>query len=331
MRLPKGGLIAAAFMLAGCASADLIPRQDYSSDVSKPTVSKALTFRQATSQNLGWTYKQGATAKDLTGATLITFTYVPYDRAWSQVVTGALDVATNGSVLVTFTPAQLNTNSGARPFDWLLEVSDGTYVLGYSYGKLTLLADPTSGVTNTFPTATTAVDWMDIAAYSNTELFGPVRPGTGITSTDNADGSITLSTSGGTDTTFTNYLAGDTEIVVTGDARSGSNVLSIASTITRDTELAAYLPLAGGTMVGELSMGGSDISSIAYLRSGTGDYIWSDIMGGGWQARSASQTGTVAVVVIGTTFPEHAAGRLYYHSTSNKLFCSDGSAWNALW
>lgn len=34
---------------------------------------------------------------------------------------------------------------------------------------------------------------------------------------------------------------------------------------------------------------------------------------------------------LGTTFPAHAAGLLYYHSTSNKLFCSDGSVWNALW
>ena len=39
------------------------------------------------------------------------------------------------------------------------------------------------------------------------------------------------------DTQFTNYLAGDTEIVVAGDPRSGSNTLSIASGIARDSEV----------------------------------------------------------------------------------------------
>lgn len=529
MRLPKNGLIAAAVMLAGCAVADLIPRQDYVSDVSKPTVSKALTFRQATSQNLGWTYKQGATAKDITSATLVTFTYVPYDRAWSQVVTGAIDVATNGSVLVTFTPAQLNTNSGARPFDWMLEVSDGTYVLGYSYGKLTLLEDPSSGVTNTFPTVTTTVDWADVAAYTGTAASGPVRPGTGITTVTNADGSITISAAtGGTgdltkavadvtyapisvvDTTYTNFLAGDTEIVVGGDSRGGSNNLSIASTITRDTELAAYLQLAGGmatnlvimdsftmsssadpgsdhavsilvstantirfgknnglglggvaigyeaaasataadtaqtavgqraayaavdsdnavfygknagygaatcedgTFIGESSGAGNtnsaqvvcvgrsagngaynspygvflgpDAGLQAYnshgivcigLDAGAAANNSSNSVFIGWEAGmsinrpftlaidtlSGSSSGinallygefdnriirvngdldvtnnlTVGQAMLmtpGTTFPPHAAGRLYYHSTSNKLFCSDGTAWNALW
>ena len=418
MRVTKGGLMAAAVMLAGCASADLIPRQDYVSDVSKPTVSKSLTFRQSTSQNLGWTYKQGSTAKDLSSATLVTFTYVPYDRSWSQVVTGALDVATNGSVLVTFTPAQLNTNSGARPFDWLLEVTDGTRTLGYSYGKLTLLADPTSGVTNTFPTVTTTVDWADVAAYTATAASGPVRPGTGITTVTNADGSITISAaSGGTgdltkavadvtyapisvvDTTYTNYLAGDTEIVVTGDSRSGSNVLSIGSTITRDTELTAVqdtvYPLkvgndligynvegiqvlpAGATAVATLGGGsvspyaggytmGTPVGYLPHYANSDGAYIvWTSgvwavcypnittivgtnvygersmegtyvALAGQWDSFVISRQANTDLYVDykppqGTTFPAHVAGRLFYHSTSNKLFCSDGTAWNALW
>ena len=48
-----------------------------------------------------------------------------------------------------------------------------------------------------------------------------------------ADG---LVSGAGGDTTFTNYLGGDTEIVVTGDARSGSNILSIGSAIARRTD-----------------------------------------------------------------------------------------------
>jgi len=50
------------------------------------------------------------------------------------------------------------------------------------------------------------------------------------------------------DSTYTNYLEGDTEIVVTGAARSGSNVLSIGSTIARDTEVNSTVQSATGTL-----------------------------------------------------------------------------------
>jgi hypothetical protein len=48
---------------------------------------------------------------------------------------------------------------------------------------------------------------------------------------------LSFTVAGGTDTTFTNWLGGDTEIVVAGDPRSGSNILSIASAIARDSEV----------------------------------------------------------------------------------------------
>lgn len=225
----------------------ITPRQDYSSDCSQAPIKRALTFTQGGSQQLGWTFTQGTTAKDLSAATLITFLYSPTSRAWSQVITGAVDVATNGSVLVTFTPAQLNTNTATLgAFDWLLEVTDGANAnLAYAYGKLNLITDPAGGVTNTFPTTTTTVDWSTVAAYTKTYPNGPVRPGSGVNHTTNTDGSITFTVTATTDTTFTNYLAGDTEAVVTGSARSGSNILSIGSTITRDTELVAATQAIG--------------------------------------------------------------------------------------
>ena len=394
-----GAIIGAMILAAGTSLAAIAPQQNYTSDVSVPTTRRDLTFRQGTSQKLGWTYKQGSTALDVSGATVV-FTYVPTSRAWSQAVTGAVDVATNGSVLVTFTPAQLNTNSGAVPFDWILEVSAGSEVLGYSYGKLNLLADPTSSVTNTFPTTTTAVDWSTVAAYTHTADAGPVRPGTGITATTNADGSITFAASGsGTDSTFTNYLAGDTEIVVTGDPRSGRNVLSIASGITRDTELTAVqdtinavkanndsvgynadsIQILPNAATAVATQGGGSVSPYAgsyllnystgwlpYYRNSDDAYIvytsgvWSvcypaitTIVGtntaghrgmegdyvalaGQWDAFTITRKANTDVYLesktkTGTSFPDHAPGRMYYHSTSNKLFCSDGTAWNALW
>lgn len=231
-------ILAGISLAFGLALADLIPRQDYTSDASKPPTRRNLTFRQAGSQKLGWTFKQKTTAKDLTTATLITFTYVDADQTWSQVVTGALDVATNGSVLVTFTPAQLNTNSTtAGLFDWLLEVTDGTLVMAYAYGKLNLLKDFTGGITNSFPTTSQTVNWADFAAYENTAASGPYRAGTAVSFSANADGSVDIDVTTGGDTTYTNYAAGDSEIVVTGAARSGSNTWSIASTIARDSEV----------------------------------------------------------------------------------------------
>ena len=60
------------------------------------------------------------------------------------------------------------------------------------------------------------------------------------------DGWITLGAS--VDISSETNLAGDTEIVLTGDA------LSIASTITRDTELSTYAPLASPTFTGTVTI-----------------------------------------------------------------------------
>lgn len=245
---------AAIGLLAATLLAALTPQQDYTSDCSQAPVKRSLTFVQGGSQKLGWTFKQGSTAKDLTGATLITFLYAPTTRAWSQVVTGALDVATNGSVLITFTAAQLNTNSTTLgAFDWLLSVDDADETLAYAYGKLTLVADPSGGVTNTFPTTTTTVDWSDVAAYSSGSDYGPVRPDwTTITATTNADGSLTFATAATTVTSLT----GDTEFVVTGSGHAITG--SIGSAIARDTEVQAATQSVHVTISAEID---SDITA----------------------------------------------------------------------
>jgi hypothetical protein len=37
------------------------------------------------------------------------------------------------------------------------------------------------------------------------------------------------------------------------------------------------------------------------------------------------------VLTPGTTFPSHEVGKLFYHSVSNKMYCSDGAEWRSLW
>lgn len=263
-------------LLAASAWAEITPTYSNTTDCSVMPVKKSLTFFQASSQKILWTFTQGTTAKDLTGATLITFSYVPTNDAWSQVITGALSVATNGSVLITCTPAQLNTNSTTLgAFDWILKVEDADETLAWTYGKLTLLEDPTASVTNSFPTTSQTVDWSDYAAYTHTYDSGPVRPSTGISHTTNADGSVTLTVSA-TGLGAITGLVGDTEFVVTGSAYCKTG--AIASTITRDTELTSGLTAGTNYTISAVASEASlrtsgDTASTNYTDSAVASYV----------------------------------------------------------
>ena len=72
--------LGAGLLLALPAFGGIAPRQDYASDCATPATRRTLTFQQAGSQDLGWTFKQGTVAKDLTGATQVLFTYTPVSR-----------------------------------------------------------------------------------------------------------------------------------------------------------------------------------------------------------------------------------------------------------
>jgi len=244
----KTTAIIAASLIAAVAIADLIPRQNFTSDTSQPSTSRTLTFNEAGSQKLGWTFKQGVTAKDLTTATLTTFTYVHPDGDWSQVVTGALDVATNGSVLVTFSPAQLNTNStDGGIFPWILKVTDGTLTMAYARGKLNLIADPTSGVTNVFPTASSTINWSDYPVYLNTASEGPYRAGSNVTFNANADGSVDVDVTVSGDSCFTNTIREGDGIDLTGAITSGDNTIAVDGSVVRTNDANYVAAVTNGT------------------------------------------------------------------------------------
>lgn len=206
----QNAVIALLILAASSVLAAITPTQSYTSDCSQAPVKRGITFVQNSSQVLQWTFNQGTTAKDLTDATLVTFSFTPTTRAWSQVCTGSVSSATGGVVQVVLTPTQLATNTTTLgAFDWILEVAGGTGTnLAFAYGKLTLVEDPTASVTSNFPTTTTTVDWSEIAAYTHTYDYGPVRPSTGISHTTNADGSITITAGwAAADTAATSALA----------------------------------------------------------------------------------------------------------------------------
>jgi len=242
-------------LLPGCLMADITPRQDFTSDCSVPPVSKDLTFVQASSQDLGWTFKQGTAAKDLTGANLVRFSFTPTSKAWVAVVTGSVESATAGKVLVSFTTANLNTNTTKTgKMDWLLEVSDGTKNLAYAIGKMTLMENPASGVTNSFLAGVTSIDWSAISSYSHTSDKGPYRIGSGMTQTTNTDGSLTLvaQAGGATGETSKAYVDGQdigtSNGVVAWVGLQGYGTVSASSNAAMAGVAASYVPFTGGTL-----------------------------------------------------------------------------------
>lgn len=252
-----------AFMLAAIA-----PRQDYDSDTSEQPRSRGLTFVQASSQTLGWTYTtDGTTAQNLTGANSVVFYYSPSDYSWIVPVTGAVELASSGKVKVDFTPANLNTNGSS--FEWRLEVKDGSDVLAYSYGALKLVKDITSQTTNQL-TMITTIDWEDYT-YTGQD-YAPVLPGTGITATTGTAGRVTFNASGG-----------DTATVSKGD---GMTVTTNASDYTVAVDGTVVRADGSVAFTGDVNGGGNDGTNFANITASatiTGEQITStdDIDAGG--------------------------------------------------
>ncbi|MFH1182661.1 MAG: hypothetical protein V1690_00155 [Candidatus Moraniibacteriota bacterium] len=99
----------------------------------------------------------------------------------------------------------------------------------------------------------------------------------------------TTTTVSGLDISADTNLSGDTEIVLTGDA------LSIASSITRDSELAAYMLLTGGTLTGTLTVNDNDgVSNDVNIVLGDTDEIGQIVFYDG-----STNTGTLAMDALG--------------------------------
>jgi hypothetical protein len=171
----------------GIVFAAVAPRQDYTSDTSTRIRERTLEMMEQSSQDLGWRFitdTANDTAQDLTGANSVLWLYRDTNHTWSVTVTGSVELATNGQVLVEITPSQLNTNG---TFEWILTVSDGSDTMAYAYGDLVLDANPTR-TSGTLPVGTN-LNWLTFSNYMNTVSHGPYRAGTNITMTANSDGS----------------------------------------------------------------------------------------------------------------------------------------------
>lgn len=161
----------------------------------------------------------------------------------TSLATVAGTVNTNGYCDFQFLPADCNTNGSffcqilvtnsvtARRYTWpdgMIKIQKNP--IGGSAASMVWVAMP-SGVTH-----------GDMAYYStNVAAWVRLAPGTaGQILTAGPSGIAPgWSNSAVTDSTSTNWISGDTEAVVAGDPRSGSNVLSIGSAIARDSEVTA--------------------------------------------------------------------------------------------
>jgi hypothetical protein len=172
---------------ANLAVADLPPIQRFWSDTTEPPRNRAVKFVQASSQDLYWAFSNTVnSAHDLTNVTSVLFTYTPTDHSWSVVTTGEVYNVPTATCRWRFTPTSLNTNG---TFDWIIQIYKGTtQTLAQAYGTLTLVEDPTAGVTNSLPLVTT-IDWSRYI-YQYTTDEGPIRV-TGLSCTTNDDGSVT--------------------------------------------------------------------------------------------------------------------------------------------
>jgi len=97
----------AAWLLAFPAiTLALIPNYSITEDTSEQIGEQSLIFNQASSQKFSVRYTtNGVLALNLGAANSVIFEYIPTNGAYTQSVTGSVDLATNGQVSVTFTPA----------------------------------------------------------------------------------------------------------------------------------------------------------------------------------------------------------------------------------
>jgi hypothetical protein len=153
------------------------PRLDGLTDTATPIRPGRITLHEDSSVDLYWTFinaNRTSGTNDLTGANRVYFNYSPAAGGWTQVVTGSVDSAANGRVLLQFTPFNTATNG---VFEWNIEVSsNGVDIVKHPYGSLNLRRKPGGGSTNVFPSTSNVTDlagitflnypWLQVASAS---------------------------------------------------------------------------------------------------------------------------------------------------------------------
>jgi len=227
------------------AWASIPPRTDLTVRTDIKPKKEGLDAFEQTSQDIGVRFitDKAGTAKDITGASQVLFYYEDTAESFGVTVTGSVESATNGQVLVSLLPANLATNSGTGSFKWFLTVGDGTNTLGYAFGPLdvkeNILADPAVALSTG-----TNVNWATYSNFLNGALGPVLVEGSGLSVRYNARGQAVVSnTTGGAagDITSVTSAAPAYVQIIGGDSGDvGVNVTNVATAAqgaTADTAL----------------------------------------------------------------------------------------------
>jgi len=144
--------------------------------------------------------------------------------------------------------------------------ADAVYTLTGATGYLLTSANYTSYLAHDSITGAGTVDTT--AEVQAVAVGGDLSGTVGNAAVGDDSHAHTTTTISGLDISADTNVSGDTEIVLTDDA------LSIASSITRDSELAAYLQLAGGTMTGNLTIQKADPTLVLDTLTATDTDFW---------------------------------------------------------
>ena len=263
------------------------PPQNFSIDLETELTAQSLKAMQNASQQYIFRFTQGTNSFDLSSITSVLFKYSDTTNGFTVTATGSVYNASSGMIQVVLSPLQLATNTVNTEMRYRFTAADATSTLCYAYGPFIIEKDYSATATNKVIASSAALDWNYYTNYANTVASGPVRAGTNMVLTLNADGSVNLNISTPDLTsiirsstnvfTATNTFDGATylkDVFVFGTNLPSyllviSNLAQSASTVASSVQGTQATVVAQSTAISNLSQSAYDTSIIVSNLSAT--------------------------------------------------------------
>ena len=271
--------LTAAVLFATCLTIHAAPAPYPVTINSRAQTAPALLVYRANPVTFRVSFTDGSDASAITDET-------PF-MAWatnalatnSSPASYSIVTATNGTVDFTFSAASVNYAAGRYVYEVGLNTDNGPKT--YRQGVFTIQASPAGADVPAVSWTNAVINW-GLYGFTGTASNGPVRPDdVTITASNNADGSITLSSLSATPawsavtdkpTTFPPYLSATQNIIRASGSgglviqnMAGSNVVSFGLADTLNVAFAGGLSVAGNLLVG-----GTNLLTQIEGKAGTG-------------------------------------------------------------